>query len=351
MAAHVIDQTDSEVKLHRLLYFIKYLRGLLLNAFVSLIAILLYVAFGIAGAYVLATDTINALKAQMMSATAQGMSGSQFIVQLVLTSLFIVAFFVWSYLSIVNVSKISLRIQAIFLMISVLSGPLWAGPQIRFAMAKLNPGFVALVFLGIVVGLYMIGDVTCAMWRTSRATENSSFKATLDPRLARGTWSYINKLLDLPRTPWRNWRNRGVLFPGLRRRAAAHRLRDVHLQCRDHLEPAGATLCPVRRRDVGALSGSGRAVDLTDSGVARPVVCRTSRGGLYAVLGQAPRGLDRSRSTAWIKPLHSLSSTLTCFAFQAERGRKSIGSRRRYLRARAGIAWPAFSNRSRVSLR
>jgi hypothetical protein len=35
----------------------------------------------------------------------------------------------------------------------------------------------------------------------ARSPEPSSFVATLDPRLAPGFWTYVNKLLDLPRTP------------------------------------------------------------------------------------------------------------------------------------------------------
>ena len=49
-------------------------------------------------------------------------------------------------------------------------------------------------------------SVAVALWGVSRLPERSSLLATLDPRLAPNTWVYLNKLLDLPRTPLRTVR-------------------------------------------------------------------------------------------------------------------------------------------------
>jgi hypothetical protein len=48
------------------------------------------------------------------------------------------------------------------------------------------------------------------MLGVARLQEHSSLVATLDPRLAPGFWVYVNKLLDLPRTPLRTAQTAGA---------------------------------------------------------------------------------------------------------------------------------------------
>jgi hypothetical protein len=53
------------------------------------------------------------------------------------------------------------------------------------------------------VALVLPLSAAFALWGVSRAPERSCLLATLDLRLAPNTWSRLNKLLDLPRTPFR----------------------------------------------------------------------------------------------------------------------------------------------------
>src|SRR5215468_7533491 len=59
-----LNQTESERRMYRILYFVKYLRVMILNLLLSSIAVVLYLLFGITGIYPGAVDTINALRSQ-----------------------------------------------------------------------------------------------------------------------------------------------------------------------------------------------------------------------------------------------------------------------------------------------
>jgi hypothetical protein len=63
-----------------------------------------------------------------------------------------------------------------------------------------------LAIISVALMIVLALDVAIALWKVWRSPETSSFNATLDPRLAPGWWSYLNELLDLPRTPFRHWR-------------------------------------------------------------------------------------------------------------------------------------------------
>jgi hypothetical protein len=204
--AVAIDQTESERRLHRALYFVKYLRAMVLNIALGIVAIALFAVAGVRGLYPLTDDTIDAMAAQMEQLSRQGDPLGGAFVPLVgsITSVLLVAFFLWVYLSITKVWRISLRLQAAYLLGSARLGPVWMWPQLEFALEHLNPGFAALAALSYAVMIAMVIDVALALWGVSRSPERSSFVATLDPRLAPGAWAWLNKLLDLPRTPFRN---------------------------------------------------------------------------------------------------------------------------------------------------
>ena len=56
-----LNQTESEKRLHRILCFVKFLRALILNWVLIVLAIALYMAFGITGLYPAAdSDTSTA---------------------------------------------------------------------------------------------------------------------------------------------------------------------------------------------------------------------------------------------------------------------------------------------------
>jgi hypothetical protein len=201
MKTLVIDQSASEPRLHRALYFVKYLRAMVLNVFLAFVATMLFVGAGIEGVYFLADSTFDVFKAQM------DQTGAYFVLlNASFTVLVLLAFFVWIYLSITKVRRVALKLQAAFLVLSVLIAPLWIWPQLMFSLENLNPLFSLLAMLSVALMIVLVIDSAIALWNVSRSPETSSFIATLDPRLAPGWWNYVNKLLDLPRTPFRHWR-------------------------------------------------------------------------------------------------------------------------------------------------
>ena len=111
------------------------------------------------------------------------------------------------YLAITNVWRWSLRILSIFFVFGLpafLVGTFFtSGP---FVVHYLSPIFVCLYILYIIFTCWVGLDLAIGLWRVAGTTEVSSFRATLDPRLTRGAWGLVNKILDLPRTPFRSWR-------------------------------------------------------------------------------------------------------------------------------------------------
>jgi hypothetical protein len=210
MASQVVDQSPSEPRLHRALYIVKYLRAMVLNQILVVIATVLFIVAGVDNVYFLADDSIKGLKAlkPQMLQQAGGPFGSSF--SLIVFSATLVMsgllFFIWMYLSIVNVRRISLRIQGIFLLVSVFFAPVWAWPLLRFSFENLSPMFSTIAALSYALMIVIVLDFVIALWRVSSSPERSSFLAMLDRRLAHSLWAFVNKLVDLPRTPLRNWR-------------------------------------------------------------------------------------------------------------------------------------------------
>ena len=197
-----IDQTASEVQLHRVLYVLKFLRGLVLHALLALAALLFFFA-GIDGVYPIAADTIHALRAFSIQVHAQGgpigLVGYWIIVSVVFAGMLLLL--IWIYRSITNARRIALRFQAVLLLIMCLSSVNTAWPQLKFAFENLSTEFAVLAALSESLLLVFVVNVAIALWGVARSPERSSLLATLDPRLASNAWTYLNKLLDLPRTP------------------------------------------------------------------------------------------------------------------------------------------------------
>ena len=204
MNTQTIDQTASEVQLHRVLYVLKFLRGLVLHLLLAALAALLFFFAGIDGVYPIATNMIHALRATSLQVQAQGGPigpvGYWIILWVVLVGLLL--FGIWIYRSITNLRRIALRFQAVLLLIMCLSNIHTTWPQLKFTFENLSTEFAVLA--GLSAGLFLLVlpvGVVIALWGVSRCPERSSLLATLDPRLAPNAWTYLNKLLDLPRTP------------------------------------------------------------------------------------------------------------------------------------------------------
>ena len=64
MTSISLNQTESEKRLHRILWFVEFLRASILHLILFSLAIGLYIAFGITGLYPVANTTIDYLRAQ-----------------------------------------------------------------------------------------------------------------------------------------------------------------------------------------------------------------------------------------------------------------------------------------------
>jgi len=196
-----IEQTASEVQLHRVLYVLKFLRGLVLHFLLAVLAALLLFVAGIDGVYPIATNFIHAARALSMQYQAPiGLVGYWTVVSVLCAGLLFLL--IWIYRSITNVRRIALRFQAMLLLIMCLSNVNTTWPELKFAFENLSTEFAILAALsaGSLLLVFPV-SVAIALWGVSRCPERSSLLATLDPRLAPNAWTYLNKLLDLPRTP------------------------------------------------------------------------------------------------------------------------------------------------------
>jgi hypothetical protein len=187
MDRQLVDQTASELELHRVLWLIKFLRAMALHVLLALVAILLFFLAGIHDVYPLATDMIQAMRAQAIQIRLDGatLGSSSFAIVASLLFVAMLALLVWVYVSITNVRRNALRIQAILiLVICAGSGPAkWQ--EVRFAFDNLDLLFAVLAAFGVAMTVLVVPlGVVYALWRVTRSPERSSFIATLDPRLA-----------------------------------------------------------------------------------------------------------------------------------------------------------------------
>ena len=202
-----IDQTASERLLHRVLYVIKFLRAMVLHVTLAALAGLLFATTGIIGLYPVADNTIRALRAGAIQQKLQWgpLGDAAFWTVAAIVFAAALAALVWIYRSITTVRPKSLRFQAIAIVVVALLSVHESWDDLQFAFDRLNLSFAVLAAVGVGLGLFVFPvNVAVSLWQVSRAPEPSSLVATLDPRLAPSRWTYLNKLLDLPRTPLRS---------------------------------------------------------------------------------------------------------------------------------------------------
>lgn len=203
MESILVNHTTSEVRLHRILYLVKYLRAMVLNLLLVVVSIGIAVLAGIDNVYFMATGPFNEWRAEVASDPSS-------ILSIFIQAITIIAFLLWMYLSIVNVWRVALKLQAIFLLVGCVGLLVIGFIQVSFSFHNLALLFSVIAVLSYVATYIMGFDAIIAFWLASKSPEKSSFVATLDGRLAPTFWAYINRLLDLPRTPFRNWRAAGA---------------------------------------------------------------------------------------------------------------------------------------------
>jgi hypothetical protein len=195
-------QSESEKRMLRILYYLRYLRAMIFNTTLTFIAAALYICFGITGVYPNASQWVNSVKA-----SAELPLPINNITFTCLMILLLIVFFVLSYLSITRVWRKTLKAQAIFWLVCViLFAPGLVSSNIP-VIENASPVFTALLFLFIGCVCWFSLDLVYSLWRVSQTPEFSSFRAALDTRLHSGFWALANKVLDLPRTPLRSLRS------------------------------------------------------------------------------------------------------------------------------------------------
>ena len=200
MTSISLNQTESEKRLHRILWFVKLQRASILYFILTFLAIGLYMVFGIAGLYPEMNRAIDSLRANQLDSNT---------IAILVISIFLLGsgFSVWLNLSITRVMRKSLKVQAIFSFVLCILGLASYAMYFLFSYNHLDPLFSILFGIYAAFMLWYIGDVGVGLWKVSTSPDVYSFVAILDPRLTQGIWAHFNKLLDLPRTPLRTWRN------------------------------------------------------------------------------------------------------------------------------------------------
>ena len=179
---------------------------MVLHVILVVLAALLYFLTEIDNAYPVGTALLQALRAQSIDYSLQGGStgSASFAIGLAFVAFAVLALLIWMYRSITNVRRTALHVQAVLILIVALLSIYQSLPNLQFAFQHLNLLFAVLATLGVTMtGAIVPLSVILALWRVARLRERSSLVATLDPRLTPNYWVYVNKLLDLPRTPLR----------------------------------------------------------------------------------------------------------------------------------------------------
>jgi len=203
MSIPIVDQSESERRLHRVLYVLMYLRAMIIQLILLIFIGVLFLLTGIdgIGSYSIGSY-IGSFEAEMKTFEAETkMSGFGWYLYLFIST-FIIAFLLWTYQSIVRVWRWPLKFQAAFMFFGVFMVLFIFVTEVLFAINHLAPVFSIILGLVAFLGVAVPLDMAVALWGVSRSQDTSSFRATLDPRLTSGPWSYWNKLLDLPRTPF-----------------------------------------------------------------------------------------------------------------------------------------------------
>ena len=200
-----LDQTASERVLQRVLYVIKFLRAMVLHVVLAVLAGVLFLLTGVTGLYPVADALRYALRADVLDKQQQGQAlgdSLYWAVAFVAVAALFVALLFWSYRAITAVWPKTLKFLAVTIVFLTLSVVSYVWPLLRFAFERLDPAFAVLASIGVGLGqVVFFLALAASLWQVSRVSERSSLIATLDPRLAASRWAYLNKLLDLPRTP------------------------------------------------------------------------------------------------------------------------------------------------------
>src|SRR5262252_1827131 len=155
MVTQIIDQSPSEIQLHRVLYVIKFLRAMVLHLILAIFAALVYFVAGIDGLYPIANNLIHALRAQSIQNQLQGgpIGSSGFVVVLSALVVILLAALVWIYVSITNVRRSTLKLQAVLILIVTFWNLTTTWPSLRFAFVNLDFLFALLATVSVAVAL------------------------------------------------------------------------------------------------------------------------------------------------------------------------------------------------------
>jgi predicted transporter len=146
MTSISLNQSESEKRLHRILWCVKFIRAAILNLILISLAIGLYMAFGITGLYPLANYQVDYLRTHQADSYSKAMFW-------ISSYLLATALFVWLYISITRVKRTSLQVQAIWIfMVCILVIPVTAGPFL-FSCNHLDPLFT--ILYGIYLALFL----------------------------------------------------------------------------------------------------------------------------------------------------------------------------------------------------
>ena len=187
METQTIDQTPSEVVLHRVLYLVKFLRAMVLHVMLAIVAALLYLFAGVQGLYPILDNMILVLRAQAIHNQLQngpiGDIGFWIAVAIVIATL--LTALIWIYRSITNVRRTALKVQALLIVLLAFWNVYGFWPALQFAFRSLDHLFAVAAVVSIAVSLFLFPvSAAFGLWIVARVPERASLVATLDPRLA-----------------------------------------------------------------------------------------------------------------------------------------------------------------------
>jgi hypothetical protein len=110
-----IDQAPSEVRLHRVLWLVKFLRALVLHVLVAVVAAAVYFLTGFDKLSPLAIDMLRSMRAQAIQNRLDGnpLGEVGFAIGAAILFVAFLIFVTWIYRSITNVRRRALQVQAI----------------------------------------------------------------------------------------------------------------------------------------------------------------------------------------------------------------------------------------------
>ncbi|MGD9883300.1 MAG: hypothetical protein AB7U95_24635 [Reyranella sp.] len=195
----VLVQTESEKRMHRVLYLLRFLRATILHYVFFVALVFMNVGLGISGLYSPVDQYIDTMKLFLAA-----LSDYYIHFFLVAVVVFATAFFVILYFSIIHVWKWALRMLVVATIVIMVANAFVYIAQVSFVV-ELGLVFAGLYFFALAITTWVFLDIAIGLWSVAGTPEVSAFRATLDSRLTRGLWGLLNKALDLPRTPLQSW--------------------------------------------------------------------------------------------------------------------------------------------------